>query len=202
MNEVNTTPEVLPGAPQLSASADGGAVDGGANQEFTLKASDLKAALGKDFKDPTSALKSIKDTFSYVGKVGQLEAELNTLKSRPGSVATDQNISEVKNELKGIREDLWYEKNPQYKDYRTVISKLGDAPDAVVGDDKFKGLFDKVRGFDDTQKLKTVLESNPRLASSQDKFTKAREVANRRGRQGEASELVTQGVMEAYGMTE
>lgn len=185
------------------ASADGaGAGGSAATQDFVIRASDLKQALGKDFKDGETALKALKDTFSYVGKAGQIEKEYQELKSKAGSVTSTPVDGELAQQVKEMREDLWFEKNPQYKSVRPIIKKMGNDPHSVVESPEFKEFFPKVQGYEETQKLKTVLESNPRLASSSDKITKAREIANKRGRQGEAGELATKSVMEAFGMDE
>lgn len=202
MQDENITQDSLSDADRTGAADTTGAVPGVTNQEFTIKASDLKAVLGKDFKDSDSALKSIKDTFSYVGKAGQIEQELKGIKTAAQGATSPSDIAELKAQMKQVNENLWFEQNPQYKSARSLITKMGGSPQEVVETPEFKDVFTKVQGYDENQKIKTVLESNPRLASSSDKLTKARDVANRRGRQGEAAELATQSVMEAYGMTE
>lgn len=202
MAEDNITQTNIPDDVHVASADAGGAVGSAADQEFTIKASDLKAVLGKDFKDPESALKSIKDTYSYVGKAGQAEKELNEIRSRANGATTPSEITDLKNQMKQVNDNLWFEQNPQFKSARSLIQRMGDDPRAVVESPEFKDVFIKVQGYDENQKLKTVLESNPRLASSSDKLTKARDIAMKRGRQGEAGELATQSVMEAYGMND
>ena len=65
---------------------------------------------------------------------------------------------------------------------------------------EIKELLIKVSGFEQSQKMRTVLESNPRLASMQDKMTKAQELAATKSRKavGEAADIAVSAVMDAY----
>lgn len=125
----------------------------------TLSLDELNGHLGKEFPTKEAALKSLKDTFGYVGKVGQLEKKVKELEDKPGDYASASELKDLKNEL-------FFSKNPEYEQYRDVIAKMGDNPADVVSSDTFKGIFEKARGFDEVQKTKTVLQSNPRLAQA------------------------------------
>ena len=67
MDPENNNPVAVPDASQLNAAgADGTVQNVPATDGMTL--SEINAALGKNFPNKEAALKSFKDTFSYVGK--------------------------------------------------------------------------------------------------------------------------------------
>ena len=196
----NITGETVPGANQLGASEGQPAVGSQNSQEPVIRLSELKNVLGKDFTSTEAALKSVKDTYSYVGKVGQLEKELA---QRTAGAANANSNDTVLKEIEALKNDLWFSKNPQYAASRSLIEKLGRAEGKplheVVEIPEFKETFTKVQGFDQSQKLRSVLESNPRLASSQDKMTKAQDLAATRSRKAmaQAGEMAVQAVIDA-----
>ena len=61
-NQDNLTDSTLPGATHVEASGGQAAV------ADTLSLAELNTLLGKDFKDKATALKAVKDTFSYIGR--------------------------------------------------------------------------------------------------------------------------------------
>lgn len=209
MDNENITPPAVPGESQLNpAGADGtvSAVPNGgepATQNVeAMTLSELNAALGKNFSNRESALKSIKDTFSYVGKKKE-----DVRKEVLSEVRTDEKTEKLAKELEEMRKERFYDKNPQYADpaVRKIIERMGGNPADAVGSEEFKTIFAKVSGYDESQKLKTVLESNPRLASSKDSLTKARELKSQGGAvQGparvEVERLATNAVKEAFGL--
>lgn len=91
MQEV-ITPETLPDAVDVAA-ADGGSAD--LSDSISLSA--LKEVLGKDFKSADSALKSIKDTYSYVGDVGKVKNVITEAKTRLNT--DDQGVLAALNKL-------------------------------------------------------------------------------------------------------
>lgn len=201
MNEENITPEGQADGSQLNSPAPEGTVEGVINQvkasmqpnaekptaveNMTL--SELNEALGKSFKDKTSAIKSLKDTFSYVGKkVADIKKEVVS------DVKSNEATDKLAKELEEMRKERFYDKNPQYADpsVRKLIERIGGSPSDVVNSEEFKTIFSKVSGYDESQKLRTVLESNPRLASSKDSLTKARELQARGATQGASKQEV------------
>lgn len=167
MDENETiTPDGQADGSQLNPAAPEAAASSEPNPE-NLMLTELNGLLGKDFKDKATALKSVKDTFSYVGKRKE-----DIMKEVSGS--NDQ----VSRELKEIKENMFFDKNPDYTPYRALMGKMGSNPEEVANSVEFKGIFEKAKGFDDNQKLRSVLVSNPRIAASKDNLTKAREAAN------------------------
>lgn len=156
----NLTDNSLPGDAHMTPSDGGAAVD-----TNTLSLSELNSYLGKDFKDKESALKAVKDTFSFVGK--KIEAPASS-------------DSVTKAELQALKEQAFYLENPQYKDYKSIIAKMGGDPSQVVGSDEFKSIFEKVKLADEVSKSRTVLQSSPRLAQQKTKIDEAVQIANAR----------------------
>ena len=158
------------------------------NTADALSLNELNSYLGKNFKDKESALKSLKDTFSYVGK----KTEDITPKIDP-----NQFISREQYET-----DMFYSRNAEYStpEVREVIDAMakakGMSPKDVVNSDTFKAVFSKVKGYDDSQSLRSVLETNPRLASTRDSFTKGAEHVQS-GNKDAGEALITKAVLES-----
>lgn len=178
MNEENTTSFGLPGDTHVIPSDPneavgnvpaGSSANAAASVVEAMTLTELNQHLGKAFPTKEAALKSIADTFSYVGKKKE-DIEKEVLARVP--TQTDPAI--VK-ELENIRKDMFYKDNPQYADpnVRAIIEKLGSNPSEVTSRPEFQTIFEKVKGYDESQKLKTVLDSNPRLATSRDALGKA-----------------------------
>lgn len=181
--ENDITLETQGGEPQLSPSPVEKA-SSVAPEALTLD--ELNGFLGKQFKDKQTALQSLKELNSFVGKKKE-----DIFKEIAGNTET------LTNEIRQIKENQFYDRKPEFKDYKDIISKLGDNPESVVESPEFKKIYEKAKGYDETVKLKTVLESNPRLAQSRDALTKARESLTA-GNQAEAESHAVNAVLEAY----
>jgi len=137
------------------------------NTAEALSLSELNAYLGKNFTNKDSALKSLKDTFSYVGR---------KIEEGQSKIDPNQFISKEQYE-----KDMFYSRHAEYAtpEVKEVIDAMAKArgvtPKEVVESDTFKSVFSKVRGYDESQSLKSVLETNPRLASTRDSFSQAQE---------------------------
>lgn len=158
------------------------------NTADALSLNELNSFLGKNFTSKESALKSLKDTQSYVGK----KTEDITKKIDP-----NQFISREQYET-----DMFYSRNAEFStpEVREVIDAMAKAkglsPKDVVASDTFKAVFSKVKGYDESQSLRSVLETNPRLASTRDSFTKGAEHLQSGNRDaGEA--LITKAVLDS-----
>jgi hypothetical protein len=194
------TDDSLPGDAHMTPSGEESAVstkpaDAGSAESpkpaDALTLSEINAHLGKNFKDKDTALKALKDTFVYVGKKKEdIAKEISTEKS------SAEETKKLANEVATLRKEMFYSKNPDHAANRALIEKLGGNPEEVVNMPEYKAVFEKVKGFDENQKLKTVLESNPRIAATRDSFAKARE-ALKTGNKAEAERLAVEAVMNA-----
>jgi hypothetical protein len=161
----------------------------------SISLEEIEQALGKKFPNKETALKAFKDTFSYVGKKKDSIAE------------------EVKKEFSGeqfitreqYEKDMFYSRNPEYNDpsIQKVIEAISVTEkipvSEVVKTDTFKDIFGSVSGFKKSQEMKSVLESNPRIASSKSKLSEGKDlVFNGDSAQKEAGrDLITRAVLEA-----
>lgn len=186
MNPQDTTGAALPGEPQLSPSGAAAAVGNGAGTGAAPAATAMEALslaeinehLGKQFPTKEAAIKAFKDTFSYVGKKKEdIEREVRQ------SINTDTRIDTLAKELEAERKERFFDRNPQYAEptVRKLIESIGGNPADVVNREEFKQVFEKVSGYDKSVKLKTVLESNPRITESRDSLAKAAEIRNKTG---------------------
>lgn len=147
MEEV-TTPETI------ASGGDVAPVDGeGADQTGNISLDVLKETLGKEFKDPETALKSIKDTYNYVGDVGKVKNLVAEAKQRLGvqddaavigaleKLMSDE-IPTTPQEMKTeaptqsnenfvsrdqYLEDMFFSKNEALSDVRDVLTPLKNA---------------------------------------------------------------------------
>ena len=181
---------------QLNTPNPEGTVSNVVAEGLTL--SELNATLGKNFPTKEAALKSFKDTYSYVGKkVDDIKREVMS------DVKNDERLNQLANELAEERKERFYDRNPNYASLRSVIEKMGTSPAEVVNSAEFKEIYEKISGYDESQKLRTVLESNPRLSSSRDSLAKAREITLGQQDQrptDEAIQLTVNAVKDAFGM--
>lgn len=190
MNESDITLEALSGESQLNSADAERTADTASSEALTL--AELNQYLGKDFKNKEAALKSFKDTFSYVGKKKEdIEREVKT------KFETDQKTDQLAKELAELRRERFFDKNPQYADpaVRKIIESLGGEPHDVVERPEFKDVFTRVAKYEEVQKMNTVLESNPRLAQTKDALQKAAELKQTTGKTDAVEDLVARAVL-------
>lgn len=183
MND-NNTPDGQVDASQLNAATPDGTVTSGSKDVTTptpkmpeaMTLEELNNTLGKSFKNKESALKSLKDTFSYVGK--KIEDVRNEVVSE---VKTNEATEKLAKEVAELKKEMFYKDHPDYANpaIRNFIEKIGGNPSEVVNSKEFKEIFDKVSGFDKSTQLRTVLDSNPRLMAVKDNLTKAKEILSK-----------------------
>lgn len=167
----NSTGDSLAGGAQLTPADGGTAV---AQDSLTL--AELNQFLGKEFKDKDSALKAVKDTYSYVGKRKEdIAAEIANAQQAPS--AQDPNLN---SKVQKLEEELFYTQNPQFKGLKDLISTMGNDPAEVVETDAFKNVFEKVTVADEVEQKKSVVSSSPRLAQAKSTLDSAVEIANAR----------------------
>ncbi len=184
-----TTLDTLPDASQLNAaevkSADGDAIHLAKLNEF----------LGKDFKDVDTALKSVKDTFSFVGKrdtASQLvkQAMQATGKGEEEVLTAIQKLMTDTNAPSGdfitkdqYAEDMFFNGKTELAAVKDIIKPLKASSDEFkamswadfVKQDKIASIVDTFKVAEDYRSSKSVVESNPRIGSATTKLQTARE---------------------------
>jgi len=192
MQEENITSEALPDESQLNSADASETVEPketlSDSQLRGLSLDELNESLGKQFKDKDSAIKAIKDTFSYVGKkVDQVEEDLKT----KGFIS--------KRELEEV---LFYRDNPDYQANKDIIdayaSKFGISPAEAVKSEALSGLLAKAQKADSYESNQSVIESNPRLVATKSNLDKARDMAFKKGQGDQVQSLVAKAVLDAY----
>ncbi len=149
----------------------------------------LQQALGKDFGgDPETALKSISDTFKYVGK--RKEDIAKELAPTPN---TDE-INALKSRLDGFEADRFYKENPQYNEFRSILSKFGPNPAEAVKSPELAPLLEKVKMADDLSSSRSVVHSRPRIAQPSNKLQEAQEAANKGASRDDVSDMLARAI--------
>jgi hypothetical protein len=214
MSEVSNSASVPTGNPEGGAPAEGGE---NASSDMLGR---LSKTIGRDFPDEATALDAIKETFNYVGSVGQLKKKILSLKDQGiseeevfnrveqlGQSTTAAPRNDVQSEINALKQRLdettFYSENPDLKEYQGFLSEIqadtGRSLSQIVESDSFKTVLEKAKGYDASQKSKSVLESSPRLGRVKDKMTEARE-ASKAGNQVGANKSAIGAVLDAYDM--
>lgn len=166
----NLTDNSQPAAPHVDAGGDTTAV------APALTLAELNQTLGKDFKDTATALRSLKDTQSYVGQ-----------KVVAANPAPD---SALQLKVSSLETQVFYASNPQYKGHEAIINAMGANPSEVVNNEAFKTYFEKAKVADEVTNSKSVVSSNARLSQVQTVVSEGVSTANARGTTGEDVALV------------
>jgi hypothetical protein len=202
--DTDTTTTSLSGTEAITgAPAADGSVAAGTTTEEVVEVKDLmKSVLGKEFPDNEAAIKSLKDTYAYVGQMGQkvntLEKDLEAAKQNEAPADLAQQVQSLQAQVK---EANFYAANPQYNtaESKALIQKFGGSPEDVVKDEVFQKAFTALKTTAEMEQSQSVLHSNPRLGTAQDTMTKAIE-AQKAGNHEEAFANATSAVLDAYGM--
>src|SRR3990167_7716955 len=159
----------------------------GDNQAFvsdTEKEVVLKLAqkeLKRDVKTYEEALKVIKESHSYAGKLGSENASLKERLKKlemmtDGGKAVADEIHALK---KQMNVTIFYQEHPELKDHKEIVNtfslKYGGNLNEVLNDESFNGMFTKISEHDKLVKSKSVLESNMRLGQVSDTLGEAKQ---------------------------
>lgn len=198
--ETLNTPESVPGASDVSAPEGGGT-------EAGLTLEELSATLGKELKDKDSALKSIKDTFNYVGGQAKFREQMQTLTQKLGTDETG--VLSALEALAGTKpasatpqapagdyvpksqyeRDQFFATNPSYKGLQDVLIPLKEANPNMswsdfVKQDHIANLVEKDKAYAELQSKRSVVESNPKIGAATDKMTEARNALSQGNQEG------------------
>ena len=194
MNKENITPDTLPdeeleggeGAVEDTNEESTDAPKGEAAENLDL--SEINSLLGKDFPTKEAALKSIKDTYSHVGK-RQDDAETDLKKD---GYMTKQQAEEM----------FFFHDKPEHAENKSILeaiaSKEGITVSQAAESDSYQKLFKGSAKFEEHQSKQSVMDSNPKVAEQKDKLDEVREMQTHGDIEG-ARQLASQLVMEAYG---
>lgn len=191
MSEENlNTPEAVPDASDVSATEGQGA-------EASVPLSKLGEVLGKEFNDADTALKSIKDTYNYVGGQADFKEKMSSLTEKLG---TDESgvlsaLEALTNSAKPeetpktpsgdfvsrdqYAQDQFFSSNPELNDLKDVLVPLKGSQQDMSWSDFVKQphieqLVSNQKTASELQSKRSVVESNPRIGAATDKMTEAR----------------------------
>lgn len=178
-----------------SEGDDQGSPDQSSDGDEALTLKELEDQLGRDFPNKEAAMKSLKDTFGYVGdlgsKVAQYEERYGELDDSDSVDDTSDSSTEDDDVMtkSEYRKEKFFDENPQYQDHREVIEALGEKHDAepqeVVEMEGVKSLFEGQA--DSNQNQESVAMSNNRVGQT----TEAMDDANQQLQ--EANQATVQG---------
>lgn len=177
----------------LASEFEFDSVDGDKNvgNSSTVSLEELNTLTGRDYKDKETALKSLKETYSMVGKAGKIAKDNKLMEEKL------QNNDSALSEIKLIKEELFYSQNPEFKPYRDTIAAMGTNPADVVEKESFKKIFTDLTEYEKTKNAKSVLESNPRIGQAKTKIDEARDMVSR-GQYAESKATAVDAVLQAY----
>lgn len=193
MSVENITVDPLTGEPQLSPSVETTTVETKEslpNSDLSgLSLQELNSALGKNYKDKDSALRSLKDTISHVGmKEEQIEQKL---------------VEKGYLSRADLETELFYRDNPNLSTHKSVIDAFakinGISPQEAVKSEALSGLFAKAQKADTYENNQSVIESNPRLVATKSGLDKARELSTKRNSGEQVDSLVARAVLDSLG---
>lgn len=171
----NLSPETL-----VDGAVNTPANGGGTVESPALTLAELNKHLGSDFKDPSTALKALKDTKDYVGKRREdIVAEvINQNTSANTNVASKSDVQELNNRL-------FLSENPQYKGMEDTLKVINPNLAEAVKTPGLQTLIEKANQADEIANNKSVVSSNSRLSQTKTVIDEAVNVANSRGTTGE-----------------
>ena len=163
----------------------------------------LGQVLGKQFDSDDAALKSVKDTYSFVGKAGSYQKHMKVLTqkfdtdelgvinklesfSMENEQVTQQTAgtgiaSEVQQLKAQLEETTFFAEHPELKEHKDLLREVrgtsGKSYTEVVEMPAFKNILEKAHAAEAMEREKSVLQSNPRLGQVRDKLSEAREAA-------------------------
>lgn len=168
----NPSPETLVGASHVAAADGGGTVE---SPVVTL--AELNKQLGSDFKDPSTALRSLKETKDFVGKRREdavAEAKASLIPTTPSDTASKSDVQELNNRL-------FLSENPQYKGMEDTLRAISPNLAEAVRAPGLQTLIEKAHKADEIANNKSVVSSNSRLSQSKTVIDEAISIANARG---------------------
>ena len=112
--------------------------------------------------DPQEMQKTLNRQFNEIDNLKKQLAEKE--KALASSNNTKAEETDLKSEIQALNNRLnqseFYKNNPKYEPYKNI---LGDNPSEAIKDENIKGIVEKAIAFDEAEKSKSVLHSNPRL---------------------------------------
>lgn len=209
----NITADSLAGGQDVSPTVGAAAVS-----EDVVGFKDLlNKELGKDFKDDQTALKAVKDTFSYIGDFGRVRPVLKELQDKFGAdfISKMEQLNQPPQQAQSqpvdtsnfvtraeLEQSRFYAERQDLKPFETLIEALvaqGKPRAEVLELPALKKTIENAKAYEEVEKSKSVLQTNPRLGVAADNVTRSRE-ALEKGDFLAANKAAIDAVAEAYNL--
>lgn len=151
---------------------------------------EIQSFLGKKFDSKETALKSIKDTFNYVGRKTEDAAKLaeETLAKSGEYVRRSE-----------IETEFFYRDNPNAAKHRVLVDAVAKANNISAREAservEVKKVLEAASAFEEQETAKTVMQSNSRLGATRDKIQEAKKLMGE-GRSKEAESILVDAAFE------
>lgn len=183
MTDTNNPSETVPDVDDVATAA------GAENvlQPDALTLDEINSTLGRNYADKPTALKALKETFSFVGKKADEPAKAaepaptTTAPDTANADATAKALADIQQELKTNK---FYVNNPEYNtpEAKELIESFGGEPEEVIAKDIFKKALKAIQSESVNDKSQSVMRSNSRVAATdsdyQTDFDSAQESGN------------------------
>jgi len=161
----------------------------------------INEATGRDYKSQEDAIKGIKETASYVGKVGKYQKAIKTLEELKGGekgaieflaslkdekkddAEQPNEVDTLKKDLEEVKRENFFNANQELKPFKDTILKLkkdGQSFEDVIKENK--NLVDTLKASVENQGQKSVIHSDAGVSQTssdyQEDFKKAKETGN------------------------
>jgi len=187
MNPENITPDTLPYEGGEGAVIDNQGTQAAPSDYMTL--TEINSHLGKNFADKDTALKALKDTFSYVGK--KVEPDEALIKAQGYMTRAE------------LENELFFRDNPGHAGNKDILSAIAESKKISYAEaaktESYKKLFDGATEFEKNQSLKSVLSPSPRIQQAIERGKSVIEL-KQQGRNSDAQREAAKTVIEALGL--
>lgn len=167
MTDTNNPSDTVPGVNDVVTPVG----DENVLQPDALTLEEINSTLGRNYADKPTALKALKETFSFVGKKADEAADAaataptTTASDTANADATAQALADIQKELKTNK---FYVNNPDYNtpEAKELIESFGGEPEEVIQKDIFKKALKAIQSESVNDKSQTVMRSNSRVAAT------------------------------------
>ena len=235
---VDTTSDTsLPHAENVPAGEEARAVPPTPSESGSL-AKLLSEATGRVFKTDEDALRSVGETFKFVGDTGKYKGIVNSLKQHLNTdekgvfsfmenlaqnpqeqlaqapVAQAQATAPQSAQLEALQKEMdelkYFKAHPEMEAFKDSLVGLRDSTGKSLAEvaemPAVKPLLEKARASVESESVRSVIHSSPRLGQVSDKVTESRDLLAKASETGnhrlerEAHEAAVDAVISAYGM--
>lgn len=188
MAQEDITPETLPeDGGQGAVDGDETVATGEPVSVDNLTLEEINSHLGKDFPTKAEALKSIKDTYSFVGK--KQEDFTNSLQER-GYMTEEQ-----------FKNEMFLKDNPQHAENAEILKAIAKDKkltlEAAAKTEGYSKLVEASAKYKELAESQSVMDSSPRLAEAKEEVDKIRDL-KKTGQNDEAEAAAARAVLKAY----